>query len=362
MASSPTLVLGTRKGLVTFIKGPNGWKYQGVSFLGIPVTLTFQDERTDTRWACLDHGHWGTKLHRSTDGGKNWDEIPAPKFPEGYEIKEGVPATVSYLWAMAHGGADNPGRLYLGSIPGGLFVSDNNGDSFNLVESLWNHPSRPDNWFGGGRDYAGICSLEVDPRDSEHIFAGISVGGIFESRDGGKSWEGRNKGLKACYLPDPDAEYGHDPHMTVMCKGNPDALWQQNHCGIFRTTDGGKNWSDVSQIGGPAHFGFAIVTDDENAERAWVVPGISDEVRVAVDQSLCVCRTEDGGKTWTDFRKGLPQNSSFDIIYRHALARQGKTLAFGTTTGNVFVSEDDGESWECISHTLSMVYSAEFLK
>ena len=123
-----------------------------------------------------------------------------------------------------------------------------------------------------------------------------------------------------------------------------------------------KNWSDVSQEGGPAHFGFAIVTDDKNPERAWVVPGISDEVRVAVDQSLCVCRTEDGGKTWTDFREGLPQGNSFDIVYRHALARQNNTLAFGTTTGNVFISEDDGESWECINHTLSMVYSAEFLK
>lgn len=356
-----TLLIGTRKGLVRFDKNATGWKYTDVSFLGIPVSLTYCDERNGTWWACLDHGHWGNKLHRSHDQGKSWEEIAAPKYPEGIEIKEGQAASVKYLWAFAHGGADHPGRIFIGTVPGGLFMSENNGDSFELVESLWNHPSRKEHWFGGGFDHPGIHSILVDPRDSDHILVGISVAGVFETRDGGKSWNPKNTGLKADFLPNPDAEVGQDPHMLIHSPQQPDSLWQQNHCGIFKSQDGGMNWEDVSQAEGPANFGFAIVMDQENPDRAWVIPGISDEIRVAVRQSLCVCRTEDGGKTWTDFREGLPQDSSFDIVYRHALARKGNTLAFGTTTGNLFLSENDGESWSALHHSLPMVYSVDFV-
>lgn len=360
-ASHHTLMLGTRKGLIRFEKGANGWKYHNTCFLGIPVSMTHRDDRSGIWWACLDHGHWGTKLHRSSDEGKSWEEVAAPKFPEGYEVKEGVPASVRYLWAFAQGGADQPGRIYIGTEPGGLFQSDDNGDSFQLVESLWNHPSRAEHWFGGGRDYAGIHSIAVDPRDSDHFFVGVSVAGVFETRDGGKSWQVRNKGLRADFLPDPHAELSHDPHLLVMSRNHPEMLWQQNHCGIFRSTDGGQHWHDVSQPEGPARFGFCIETDSAHPERAWVVPAISDEIRAAIGQSLCVSRTEDGGKTWTDFRAGLPQEGCFDIVYRHALARSGNTLAFGTTTGNLFLSENDGVSWTCLNHTLPMVYSVDFV-
>jgi photosystem II stability/assembly factor-like uncharacterized protein len=357
---SKHLYVGTNKGLMIFERQGADWTYVRQAHPAVPISYAAPDPRSGTLWACLDHGHWGCKLHRSQDGGLSWQEVPAPAYPEGTEREPGVPATVSYLWLIAPGGADEPGRLYVGTEPGGLFVSDDGGDSFRLVESLWNHPSRPDNWFGGGRDHAGLCSICVDPRDSKHVVVGISVGGVYETFDGGQSWRGRNAGLKACYMPNPDVEYGHDPHFVAMSPSNPDVWWQQNHCGIFRTADGGASWQDISRRDAPAFFGFPIAVDPHDANTAWVVPAVSDEYRVAVDGALCVSRTTNGGQTWQALRTGLPQAQCYDLVYRHALDLSGDTLAFGTTTGNLYVSEDRGERWGCLSHHLPPVFSVRF--
>ncbi len=357
------LLIATRKGLAVYQQKNGNWQLRDIHFLGIPVSIAYADPRTGTWWACLDHGHWGVKLHRSDDHGKNWKELPAPKYPDGYEVKEGVPASTKYLWAMTHGGADHPERMWIGTEPGGLFVSNDGGRQFELVESLWKHPSRVESWFGGGRDYAGIHSIVVDPRDSDHLYIGISCAGVFESNDGGATWAVRNKGLRADYLPDPHAEVGHDPHLLMACAKDPDVLWQQNHCGIFNSFDGGQQWHDVTdQQGGPANFGFAIAVDHNNPNRAWVAPSVSDEIRVSVGNSLCICRTDDGGKTWQNFRNGLPQEACFDIVYRHALVANDDWLVFGTTCGNLFASNDFGESWNCVNNYLPMVYSIAFVE
>lgn len=361
MSAKNQLLLGTRKGMVHYVKNSAGWKIKRISFPGQPVSLTFVDERSNTWWACLDQGHWGCKLHRSNDEGVTWQEVESPKYPDGEEVKDDVPASLRYLWAMSHGGNDKPDQLWLGTEPGGLFESSDNGQSFRLNRGLWDQPSRKEQWFGGGRDYAGIHSIVVDSRDNNHIFVGVSVAGVFETFDGGETWVPRNKGLTADFLPDPNAEVGQDPHLLVASPSDQDVLWQQNHCGIFRSTDGAKSWVDVSQPNGPAKFGFAIAVDESNAERAWVIPAIKDEMRIPVDNALCVCRTDDGGKTWIDYRKGLPQEGCFDIVFRHAMANEGDTVLFGTTTGNLYLSDDAGESWNSNSNNLAMIYSLELV-
>lgn len=362
MHTSPktTLLLGTRKGLIVYRKTDSGWTYDGDHFRGIPVSYAVKDERNGAWWACLDHGHWGTKLHVSHDEGQTWKEIPAPSYPEGEEIKPGVPATTTYLWVLQPGSAATPDRLYLGTEPGGLFQSDDGGQTWSLNQALWAHPSRMEQWFGAGRDHPGIHSIIVDPKDPDHVYVGISVAGVFETRDGGASWHPANKGLKAEFLPDQSAEVGQDPHLLAAAPSNPQVMWQQNHCGIFVSRDGSATWQDVSEAEGPANFGFAIAIDEQDAETAWVVPGLSDTHRVAVDCALCVCRTEDGGKTWTRLANGLPQTGCYDITYRHALDITGDTLCFGSTTGNVYVSEDRGDNWVALSHSLPMVYSVRF--
>jgi photosystem II stability/assembly factor-like uncharacterized protein len=362
------MILGTRKGLLLFEQHGGEWRFCREEFKAQPVSYATLDPRTGTLWAALDHGHWGTKLQRSEDVGATWREIPAPKYPDDAFINTGFPgeeqkpkpATLSYIWLIAPGGADQPKRIYIGTEPGGLFQSDDGGETWQLNEGLWNRPERLSWWFGGGRDYPGLCSLCIDPRDSNHLFVGISVGGVYESRDGGATWEGRNKGLLANYMPDPYPEYGHDPHFMQMSPSDPDILWQQNHCGIFRTVDSAQTWKDISQPGGPAYFGFPIALDEKDPETAWVVPAIDAEFRIAVDQALCVCRTEDGGQSWQELRNGLPQANAYDVVFRHALDIKGDRLAFGTTTGNLYMSDDRGDSWRSLGSNFPPVYSVRF--
>ena len=355
-----TLLLGTRKGLIIFKKVNGEWQFQEDHFLGIPVSYAFEDERTGIWWVGLDHGHWGCKLHFSKDQGQNWSEVSAPAYPEGELVREGKVAKLEYIWTIQAGHADHPQQLYLGTDPGGLFVSEDGGATFSLQKGLWEHPSRKKQWFGAGRDNAGIHSILIDPDDEQHIFVGISVAGVFETTDGGTTWHPRNRGTMAEFLPDPSSEVGQDPHLLVAHPDNFQHLWQQNHCGIYRSTDGGANWIDISEAEGPANFGFAIALDEEDLDTAWVIPGISDQKRVAIDHALCVCRTIDGGKTWQRLHEGLPQNNCYDIVYRHGLDLTGDTLAFGTTTGNAYLSADRGDTWQCLSYNLPMIYSLRF--
>ncbi len=355
-----TLLLGTRKGFISYRFRNNHWEVENLSFEGVPVSIAYEDARSGTWWAALDHGHWGVKLHRSKDRGKTWDEVAAPAYPQGEEIKDGVKATTRYIWSIANGGKSFPSRLWIGTDPGGLFVSADEGDHFDLVKTLWEHPSRKQHWMGGGRDQPGIHSIVLDPRNENHFYVGISCAGVFETHDSGGTWYVRNKGLRADFLPDPQSDIGHDPHILVAAPTDPDILWQQNHCGIFRSTDGARNWDDISQAEGPARFGFALAVADDNPHQAWVCPANSDTTRTAIKGALCICRTDDGGKTWKNLRNGLPQENCYDIVYRHALASSGDSVAFGTTTGNLFFSPDRGESWQTLNNYLPMIYSIQF--
>lgn len=355
------LALSTRKGLLLVHDHGDRFELLSESFLGARVSLTSQDPRDGMLYACLDHGHWGVKLQRSADLGKSWTELDPPQYPAGSEIRPGTPAVLKYLWGFGFPSSKQPGQFYLGSEPGGLFTATEQGAAITLNEPLWNHPSRPEFWFGGGRDEAGIHSICVDPSDDNHLLVGVSCSGVFESLDGGQSWNPKNKGLRADFMPNPDAEFGHDPHMLVQCRDQPHKLWQQNHCGVFHSDDYGANWRDVSQPEGGVKFGFAIQVDPHDGDIAWVVPAIADEVRVAIDRKLFVAHTTDGGKTWRQYRAGLPQEHVYDFAYRHGLALRGDHLALVTAGGSLFTSSDRGESWRSFSTQLPPVYAVDFV-
>jgi photosystem II stability/assembly factor-like uncharacterized protein len=135
-------------------------------------------------------------------------------------------------------------------------------------------------------------------------------------------------------------------------------LWQQNHCGVFRSTDAGQNWLDISFD--KVKFGFPIISDSHDAHTAWVVPGISDEKRMAIDGALFVGRTEDGGESWQELRQGLPQENCYDIVFRHAIDIDGETLVFGSTTGTIFLSDNRGDNWQCLGSSFPPIYSVRF--
>jgi len=349
------LLTGTSKGLVIYEQQSESWELESIHFQGFPVSMLYIDERTDTWWIGLAHRHWGQKLHYSQDQGKSWEIVPTPSYA-GYDYRPGKKVPLKKIWVMAHAGKDKPGGLWLGTEPGGLFYSSDNGKNFQLVESLWNHPSRLNDmqWFGAGKDYPFIHSIIVDPTDSQHVYIGVSCAGVFETQDGGETWHPKNNGLQAAYLPNPNAEVGHDPHILLMCETNTHIIWQQNHCGIYRTNNGGKQWHNVSGADGFPDYGFCLAIA-EDGDTAWVIPAESDEKRIPKDLALTVCQTKDGGKSWHQQGEGLPKPPVFEIVLRQSFVRKNNVLAFGTNNGNLYLSENNGNNWKSITKHLTGV-------
>jgi photosystem II stability/assembly factor-like uncharacterized protein len=387
-----TLWVATRKGTFKVEKRGGRWQAALVGHAGVGVNFVARDPQTNRVWALLGHGHWGAKLSISDDDGATWRDNPAQvKYPQGARYlgqdmfedaasEFGVgwkttvrSATLLKLWVIAFGGN---GAIWVGTIPGGLFASRDGGESFELNRPLWNHESRGGDlfngdgtgetkWFGtpaseGGEFAPGIHSIAIDPRNSEHILIAISTAGVLETTDGGRSWRSRNKGMTMDHNPDPEAEWGHDPHVIELCRSAPDHVWQQNHAGVFYSDNGAASWRKVSAPGDGVHFGFPVTVDAHDGKVAWLVPGRSDAQRTAIDGSLFVACTQDGGVSWRQQRNGLPQEGAYDIVYRHALDNRDDLVAFGSTTGNLFVSENRGEHWTVVSHTLPPIYAARF--
>lgn len=211
-----------------------------------------------------------------------------------------------------------------------------------------------------GEFVPGIHSIVVDPRDPDRILVGVSCAGVIGTTDGGKTWQGMNKGMLNDYLPNPEADWGHDPHFVAQCPGDPDRLWQQNHSGVFTSADAGRTWKRISNKDLAVHFGFPVASDDTDGKTAWVVPAVGDDQRMAVKGGLFVARTQDGGTSWEMLREGLPQENAYDVVYRHALDARGDRVCFGSTTGNVYVSENRGESWRCVGNNLPPIHSVRF--
>ena len=386
-----SILVGTRKGTFIIEKRGGRWQPRLAGHAGQGVNFVARDPNSGELWSALGHGHWGAKLSRSSDGGQTWRDATQIKYPEdarylapplpGDEANSAVvlkDATVLKLWVLGFG---PDGKVYVGTIPGGLFVSRDGGDSFELDWALWNHHSRGGDlreagedaakermthWFGtpaavdSGEFAPGIHSIAVDPRDANRVMVAISPAGVLETRDGGKSWQGRNLGMLNDYLPDPAAEWGHDAHFVTFSRKQPDHVWQQNHSGVFYSADGAANWKRVSQSEVGVHFGFPVAADDDDGRTAWVVPGKADSERMAIGGGLFVARTEDGGESWVQQREGLPQENAYDVVYRHALDNSGACLAFGSTTGNLYVSEDRGNSWVAVANNLPPIYSVRF--
>jgi len=354
--SDRTLV-ATRKGLLSLARKNGGWAVARTDFLSIPVTAVLRDPRDGTLYAALKHGHFGSKLHRSDDEGKTWVELPAPAFPAD---AAGSPSLFQ-VWTLAAGAASEKGTLWAGALPAGLFRSSDRGESWHLVSSLWNVPERA-KWAGGGYDEAGIHTISSDPRDAKRLFVAISCGGVWETIDGAKSWKLHGKGMVATYLPPEQAGEleSQDPHRVARCRAAPDTMWMQHHCGIFRSTDAGRTWTQLKLPGDD--FGFAVAAHPKDPLTAWFVPAVKDEIRVPRDGQFAVTRTRDGGKTWDTLRAGLPQRDAFDLVYRHGLDvdTEGRQLAMGSTTGSLWVSEDAGEGWQLVNAHLPPIYAISF--
>jgi photosystem II stability/assembly factor-like uncharacterized protein len=232
-----------------------------------------------------------------------------------------------------------------------------------MVRSLWDDPKRKQ-WMGGGADLPGIHSIIVDPRHSRRVWIAVSTGGVWFTEDAGATWSLRGEGMRAEYAP-PEAT--HDPiaqdvHCLAQCRAVPDRLWVQHHNGIFVSSDEGRTFKEITGVE-PSTFGFAVVAHPQDPQTAWFVPEIKDEKRIPRDGRLVVTRTRDGGRSFDVLTRGLPQSHAYDVVYRHALALDdaGGRLAMGSTTGGLWVSENAGDSWTEITHTLPPIYAVRFV-
>lgn len=367
---SDRLMVATRKGLFDLRRRREGWAIAQRAFLGQPVSMVFADPRDDALYAALALGHFGVHLHRSDDDGKTWREIAAPAFAkvasesdEASTPSDAAKApSVSLIWSLESAGADNPGALWAGTIPGALFRSDDRGESWRLIESLWNRPERTQ-WNGGGYDQPGIHSLCVDPRDSRRLALAVSTGGVWLSDDAGASWRLGGPGMYAEYMPPEGREdpLAQDVHRLVQSPTNPDVLWVQHHNGVFRSTDRAASWQEVKAIA-PAKFGFAVAVHPRDPQTAWYAPAVKDECRIPVNGAVVVARSNDGGRSFTIQRDGLPQHEAYDLIYRHGLDvdDSGQRLALGSTTGNLWLSENGGERWQRFDANLPPIACLRF--
>ncbi|HEX9491887.1 MAG TPA: exo-alpha-sialidase [Thermoanaerobaculia bacterium] len=353
------LLVGTMKG--AFILRANGrrkkWEVGGPYFPGNAVYAMNYDGRSGRHriWAGPQSMHWGAVLRSTDDFGRNWTnpEEANVKFPEGSG------AALQRIWQIAPGRDTEPNVLYCGVEPAALFVSNDSGKSWRLAEGLWNHPQRP-HWQPGG---GGLClhTILPDPEKPKKMRVAVSAAGMYVTDDGGATWRPSNKGVRAEFLPDKYPEFGQCVHKVVQSKQRPERMFLQNHWGLYRSDDRGETWTDVAH-GVPSDFGFAMVMHPEDPDRVWIVPLESDQFRCTPEGKLRVYRTRNAGKRWEPLAKGLPQKGAYETVLRDAMAIDALDPAgvyFGTRSGKLFGSSNEGKSWSTVIDGLPPIVSVK---
>ena len=363
-----TLWIGTRKGAFALRQGlrRKSWKLFGPQFLGHVIHHIVQDPRDPkTLLMAAKTGHLGPTVFRSSDRGRTWREASQPPAFRKVVAGEVTGRVVERVFWLTPGHASEKATWYAGSAPAGLFRSDDGGDHWESVLGFNEHPLRPQ-WAPGFATPDGefLHSILVDPRDARHLYLAISVGGIFESTDGGADWAPLNEGVAADFLPDANVPFGHDPHCVVMHPLAPDRLYQQNHCGIYRLDRPGRRWTRIGdamprKIG---DIGFPVVLDPANPDIAYVFPMDGQTVwpRTSIAGKPAAYVTRNGGKSWQRLDRGLPRSQAWLTVLRQAMCadrHDNLGLYFGTTGGELWGSANAGGSWYGIARHLPEIYS-----
>lgn len=364
-----TLLVGTRKGLWFFHSNPNrtSWRVDGPQFLGQIVNHVVRDPRpSGTLLSAAKTGHLGPTIFRSTDKGKTWKEAQKPP---AFPVATGPQArAVDHTFWLSPGHESEPGKWWAGTSPPGLFASSDDGITWESVAGFNEHDMYfkwcpPD---GGTPDGALLNQVLIDPRDARHMYVATSTGGVFESRDRGGSWQPLNKNVEANFSPNPYPEYGQDAHYIQFSPSQPDRVWQQNHCGIYRVERPNDSWERIGNampkdIG---DIGFTILTHPVNADTAWVFPmdGTTVWPRTSPGGRPAVYRTRDAGKSWERQDRGFPKKQGWFTVKRQAFCRDGMSkvgLYLGTTGGEIWISSNEGTSFSQIAAHLPEIYSLD---
>lgn len=351
-AKKLTVWIGTRKGAFAFsTSNRKTWSADGPYFPGQEVNHVSQDHRQPKRlYAAVNSAWFGPHIHASTNGGKTW------KLSEkGLELKCIPGESIKRMWHIQAGHADEPRVVYAGADPGALFRSQDWGASWEEVPSLTNHPTRG-KWGPGG---GGMMVHSIQCLGKGRVIVGMSVAGAFRTADGGATWSPFNVGVLADFQPDKYPEVGVCVHKLLAHPRDPESLYQQNHCGLYRAKLSEDRWTDISR-GLPTRFGFGLAVPAAEPQSMFTVPIQSPQYRCNLDGKFRVARTRDGGKTWKLLTKGLPQRNAHLLVLREAMTSDAMDPAgvyVGTTSGQVFYTRDGGDNWQILADSLPSVYS-----
>ena len=354
--SEAVLLVGTRKGLWIGRSDASRqrWEWSEPEFLMQGIYGLGIDTRGDAprMFVSGTSEHWGPGVYRSDDLGRTWTESQgaAVRFPAD------LGSSVERVWQIQPGGVDEPDVVWAGTQPSALFRSEDRGESFSLVRSLWDHPHR-EQW-GAGFGGQAIHTIVPHPKDPQQVTVAMSTGGVYRTSDGGRSWSPANKGIKAYFFPDPWPEFGQCVHKVAAHPAAPERLFAQNHHGVYRSDDGGDQWVSIAD-GLPADFGFPIVVHPHQPETVFVFPLVADGARIPPQGQARVWRSADAGETWTPSGRGLP-DQFWAAVMRDAMTTDRADQAglyLGARDGSVFASLDDGDSWTQIAAHLPDVLS-----
>jgi len=355
------LMVGTKRGafLLRSDAKRTKWSVEGPHFGGWEVHTMALDRGDGAAKPVLLAGvsspWWGPQLHRSEDLGKKWKLAT-----KGLEFGKKSGLTLKKAWKLEVGPGAHEGIVYAGVEPAALFRSEDRGKSWEEVKGLTSHPSR-DKWAPGAGGLM-VHHVSPDPRDRSRLLVAISAAGAFETRDGGRSWTPRNKGVRADFMPNKFPEVGQCVHSLVRSPVDPDFVAQQNHCGFYVTGDAEGGWQDRSK-GLPSRFGFPVAVHPKEADTLFAIPvdgSLKAMTRTFIGGRMAVWRSRDRGKRWERRAKGLPQENAWTGVLRGAMATDGLAepgLYFGTNNGQLYVSDDAGETYRTVQDMLPPIYS-----
>lgn len=352
MSHRVALLIGTPKGafIIDGDADRRAWSLRGPMCDAWPIHDISVDAATGAILAGGGSPWYGPAVWRSDDVGATWTHSS-----EGLTYGDDGPK-LKTVWNVTAA----EGVIYAGVEPAGLFRSRDDGATWEHIEGLTNHPTRSEWQAGAG----GLILHSIVPHraDAGRVWVGISSVGTFETQDGGASWETRNGGVRAEFSPERYPEYGQCVHKLVMAADGGEHLYQQNHCGVYRSINGGKNWDEIT-AGLPSDFGFPMAAHPRDPMTVWTIPlNGADQGRYVPAGSAGVWRTHDGGDSWTRSGDGLPQKDAFIGVLREAMAADRLDpvgVYFGTSTGQVYGSSDEGQSWNLVAENLPPIWSVD---
>jgi photosystem II stability/assembly factor-like uncharacterized protein len=350
------LFVGTRKGAFIFRSDlrRKSWRIQGPFLTGAEINHFIRDQRTGALWATHNNPWWGNQLQVSLNGGKTWRRSDA-----GLGFAADRRITLNRLWVLQPDRSSRPDTLWCGVDPGTMFRSDDGGKNWFEVKGLTEHPTR-DKWQPGAGGLM-VHTIIPDPQNENRMFVAISAAGCFRSDDDGAHWHPMNRGVRADFLPNKFPEVGQCVHHLIMDPDDPSVLYQQNHCGMYRSDDAGEHWKDISK-GLPSRFGFPIVAHPRIPGVVYLIPETGSEQRFVPRARFCVWRSRQGGRSWQRLTRGLPQNHAYVHVYRQAMTHDScdePGIYIGTSGGEIYYSRNSGDDWEVLHSNLPTILSLE---